>query len=83
MSSPVLTITIESADYLDVDRALRVRREHYVPGMPGGEYVRAIIEARRKLGLSNEKRHILLDYDPEKDEDYRPFCGVFCEPTSP
>lgn len=67
MSYPVLTITIESGDYVDVDKLLRIKREDCFPNILS-DYALAIIRAREKLGLSMRKQHLLVDYNPALDD---------------
>lgn len=61
--SPVLTITLDSADYVAADRALRVKASEYVPG--ASEHVCNIVRARRALGFSMHPRDMFVDYTEE------------------
>ncbi len=65
--NPVLTITIDSGDYVSADKALRIKRDEFKPGIIIGHAL-AIVEARRALGFSMQPRYLFLDFDPAIDE---------------
>jgi hypothetical protein len=61
--NPALTITIDSANYIEADKELRVKLSETM--QPIDPHVAAILSARRLLGFSMHPSHLYSDYVPD------------------